>query len=203
MNELVTKLLRLKLAAKVGLTAGLMFVVVLLYNFMFLSDLEDEIKAAESQNGILVTEKASYEKRKSEYLAYRNETAKLLEEQREVQKALPRKTEMSSFLQSIQEQAQLSGVDLDRLDPDPNEIPEDLYVKILVKIEIAGSYHSITKFFKHISELQRIVNLENVSLNLEKPGAPESDPARSRLKARFVAVTYKFADQGGDAGGGK
>jgi type IV pilus assembly protein PilO len=180
-----------------------MLAVAAMYNFMFLSDLEDEIKAAQGQQTALVAEKASYEKRRAEYLAYRNELTKLQEEQREVLKILPRKSEISTFLSSIQEQAEVSGVEIENLTPDA-EVPEDLYVRIPVKIEVVGTYHSITKFFKNISDLQRIVNLENVVLLLQNSAAVDSEsaPARARLKGKFVAVTYKFAEAPGAAGSG-
>ncbi len=195
MNELLDKILRLKLVAKVGLTLGVMAAVGGIYNFMFLADLQDEISAAQTQKTQLTTERASYEKRKTEYLAYRNELTKLMEEQREILKVLPNKAELPTFLNSLQEQAELSGIEVQSTVPQA-EVPEDLYVRIPVKLEVVGSYHGVTKFFRNISELPRIVNLENVSLLPEKPGAGEPDSSgRMRLRAKFVTVAYRFQDQ--------
>jgi type IV pilus assembly protein PilO len=198
MNDIIAKILRLKTLHKIGVTMGAMLVVGLIYYSLFYGDLEAEIQTAQSQSASLVTEKESYESRRSQYLNYRNELTRLQEEQREILKILPRKSEISSFLSSIQEQAEVSGVEIEVLTPEP-ELPEDLYVRIPVKIEVLGSYHSITKFFKNISELQRIVNLENVSLTMAA-GGPQQDPegtGRTHLKGKFITVTYKFAEQAG------
>ena len=44
----------------------------------------------------------------------------------------------------------------------------ELYIRIPVRIEVRGTYHSITKFFKNLSELPRIVNVERLALSIEK-----------------------------------
>jgi type IV pilus assembly protein PilO len=73
----------------------------------------------------------------------------------------------------------------------------DLYIRIPVRIEVRGTYHSITKFFKNLSELPRIVNVENLSLSVEKAEVGVSP----RLHAKFVAATFRYRDQSGPEGG--
>src|SRR3954452_22612023 len=163
MKELLAKLLQLKTPGKLGVTVGLIGVLALLFYQFFYSDVRDDIARAEAQRGDLETEKVSYAKRKREYLAYRSELRLLQEEQRELLRALPKKAEIPSFISNVQEQAELSGLEVLTLTID-NEVPEDLYVKIPVRMEVRGGYHSLTKFFKNVSELRRIVNIENFAL---------------------------------------
>ena len=155
--------------------------------------MRDDIGRAEAQRGDLETEKASYAKRKREYLAYRSELKLLQEEQRELLRALPKKAEIPSFMSNVQEQAELSGLEVLHIDIDP-EAPQDLYVKIPVKMEIRGTYHQVAKFFKNTSELRRIVNVQDLSLTPERNATSEQMNAPTRMKAKFVAATFRFKE---------
>jgi type IV pilus assembly protein PilO len=193
MNDLLQKILRLKTPVKIAITGGLVAAIVGIYYMMFFLDLQDQIKAGENQQRSLVTEKDNYEKRKKEYLAYRAELTQLQQEQRDLLKALPKRAEIPTFLSSIQEQAELAGLEVLTLTIEA-EAPAELYVRIPVRIEIRGSYHTVTKFFKNVAELPRIVNIENLALNVEKTG---DDSVSPRLRAKFYAVTFRYSDGSG------
>jgi type IV pilus assembly protein PilO len=192
MNEILAKLLRLKPPVKAALTAAVVGVFAALYYVLFYMDLSDQIASATRQQQDLQTEKGTYEARKREYLAYRDELHKLQEEQRELLKALPRKAEVPSFMSSIQEQAELSGLEVITLIVEP-EVPQDLYIKIPVRMEVRGGYHSLAKFFKNISEIRRIVNIESLGFTAERS---TDDTAPPKLRARFIAATFRYT-QGG------
>ena len=196
MNNLLQKLLRLKTPVKIAATLGVVVVILGAYGGLFYLDIQDQIKSARGQQQQLKTEKDNYEKRKREYLAYRTELTQLQQEQRELLKALPKKAEIPTFLSNIQEQAELAGLEIVALTIDA-ENPQELYVRIPVRIEVRGTYHTVTKFFKNISELPRIVNVENLALSVEKNEGPGSP----RLRAKFVAATFRYRDQAGSEGG--
>ncbi len=193
MNDILQKILRLKTPVKLAITGGLMVAIAGIYYMMFFIDLQDEIKAGEVQQRSLQAEKDNYEKRKKEYLAYRAELTQLQQEQRDLLKALPKRAEIPTFLSSIQEQAELAGLEVLSLAIEA-EAPAELYVRIPVRIEIRGSYHTVTKFFKNVAELPRIVNVENLALNVEKTG---DDSVSPRLRAKFYAVTFRYSDGSG------
>jgi type IV pilus assembly protein PilO len=197
MNDLLQKLLRLKTPVKVAATAGLIVAIGVVYYMLFFMDLQDQIKAGEVQQRTLTAEKESYERRKKEYLAFRNELTQLQQEQRELLKALPKRAEIPTFLSSIQEQAELAGLEVLNLAIE-SESPAELYVRIPVRIEIRGTYHTITKFFKNVADLPRIVNVENLALSLEKAADESGSP---RLRAKFYAVTFRYNDQSETGGG--
>jgi Tfp pilus assembly protein PilO len=199
MNELVSKLIKLKTSQKIGVTAIAVVVIAGLYYQFFFAEISDAISAAEGQHKTLTDERAGYEKRRVEYLAYRNELKQLQEEQRDLLRVLPKRDEMASFLSSIQEQAELAGLEVQVVAPDA-EVPEDLYVKIPVRMEVKGAFHSVTKFFKSLSELRRIVTVED--LGFQPDGTDAKDPNAVRLKAKFTAVTYRTLDTPGEAGKG-
>jgi type IV pilus assembly protein PilO len=193
MNEIIGKLLRLKAPIKAAITAVLLVGLCGLYYLLFYTDLSGEIATATQGQNQLKTEKDSYEKRKREYVAYRDELRKLQEEQRELLKALPKKAEIPSFISSVQEQAELSGLEVLSMNIEP-EAPEELYVRIPVRMEVRGNYHSLTKFFKNVSELRRIVNIENFALMVDRQ---EESNAPPKMRARFVAATFRYSEKGG------
>jgi type IV pilus assembly protein PilO len=196
MNDILQKLLRLKTPVKIAATAGVIALIAVVYYMLFYMDLQDAIKGGEVQQRSLIAEKENYEKRKKEYLAYRTELTQLQQEQRELLKALPKRAEIPTFLSSIQEQAELAGLEVLNLAIEA-ESPAELYVRIPVRIEIRGTYHTITKFFKNVADLPRIVNVENLALSLEKA----DEAASPRLRAKFYAVTFRYNDQPGTGGG--
>jgi len=195
MNDILQKILRLKTPVKIAIVAGLMAAIVGLYYMIFFMDMQDQIKAGQVRMRALQTEKDNYEKRKKEYLAYRAELTQLQQEQRDLLKALPKRAEIPTFLSSIQEQAELAGLEVLNLTIEA-ESPAELYVRIPVRIEVRGTYHTVTKFFKNVAELPRIVNIENLALNIEKAADDSISP---RLRAKFYAVTFRYSDS---AGGG-
>jgi len=196
MNDFLQKLTRLKTPVKIAATLGVVAVILGIYGGLFYLDIQDKIKGARSRQQALKVEKDNYEKRKREYQAYRTELTQLQQEQRDLLKALPKKAEIPTFLSNLQEQAELAGLEIVSLNIE-GENPMDLYIRIPVRIDVRGTYHSITKFFKNLSELPRIVNVENLSLSVEK-SEPGSAP---RLRARFVAATFRYRNQDESEGG--
>jgi type IV pilus assembly protein PilO len=199
MRELVDKFLKLKLGARLGVVVGLIAAIGGIYYVLFYTDLSDQADQLRTAQTQLREERTQYEKRKSEYLAYRNELLQLQEQQRELLRALPKKQEIASFVGSIQEQAELAGLEVLNLSPDA-EAPQELYVKIPVKMEIRGGYHAITKFFKSVSELRRIVNIEDLALTPER-NPQDAEGAPVKLKAKFIAATFRY-NETANAGGG-
>jgi type IV pilus assembly protein PilO len=197
MNNILQKLLRLKTPVKIAATIGVMVLLAGAYVGLFYLDIQDQISSARGRANQLQTEKTSYEARKREYQAYRTELTQLQQEQRDLLKALPKRAEIPTFLSNLQEQAELSGLEIVTLSIDAEQ-PADLYIRIPVRIDVRGTYHSITKFFKNLSELPRIVNVERLSLGVERA----ERGASPHLRAKFVAVTFRYRNVGGDQAGG-
>ena len=159
------------------------------YYFLFWTDFEAQGKRLTAEFGRLDQELAQYQARKRDYMRFKNEVAKLLEEQKELLRVLPKKAEIPTFLDSIYNQAEPLGLEI-ALFARKDEKPQELYVRIPVDIELSGSFHQIARFFNKVAGLPRIVNIEDVQL-----GDPAFSDSGVRLKARFQAVTFRFADK--------
>lgn len=204
MNELLRKLLKLSVPKKLGVTLGVIALVALLDYQFFYGDTASRIDSARAHQDELAMELGSYQKRRGEYLGYRDELKQLMDEQRGLLRALPKRAEIPTFLANVQEQAELASLEVLSVDIG-QEAPLDLYIKIPVKMEVRGTYHQIARFFRNVGELARIVNVENLSLAPDRdklPGGEGSGAAPPKLRAKFIAATFRFNEKAAGAGGG-
>jgi type IV pilus assembly protein PilO len=76
---------------------------------------------------------------------------------------LPVDTEYPSFLSAVQSVANVSGIGLTSWTPQP-EVSEQFYARVPMKVTLVGRYHQVAKFFYGVGQLDRIINMENISL---------------------------------------
>lgn len=107
-------------------------------------------------------------------------------------KKLPEKEEIPSLLTSISDAGQAVGLDFLLFQP-KSEKKKEFYAEIPVAISLRGDYHNLAIFFDQVARLNRIVNIENISMGRAKTkGKGKSD---GELTAKCTAVTYKFIDE--------
>jgi type IV pilus assembly protein PilO len=193
MQNFFDKLAAIPLLAKVGILVGAVVLLAGGYWYFFYSDMQEEMGQLQKQQDAYIREKADYEKRKKEYLAFRNEVNALLEEQKELLRVLPKKDDIEQFIENVQAQIELSGL-TKVTSVRENSVPVEMYVKIPVKMSLTGSYHQINHFFKNVGDLKRIVNIENLALEPVTQGLAMDQP--NLLKADFIATTFQFMDKG-------
>jgi type IV pilus assembly protein PilO len=163
MARQTSALAKLPLIAKVGVGAGAMLLVGIAYFVIFYGDIESSIKAAQGQENQLRTDLG--DARKNEF-AYQKDLAELTDRQqrqRELNKVLPTDTEYPAFLSAVQSVANVSGIGLTAWSPEP-EVAEQFYSRVPMKVSLIGRYHQVAKFFYGVGQLDRIINMENISL---------------------------------------
>jgi len=154
---------KLPLLARFAVGAGLLLLLGVAYFVLFYGDIESSIKAAQGQEQQLRNDLA--EARKNEF-AYQKDLAELTDRQhrqRELNKVLPVETEYPSFLSAVQSVANVSGIGLTSWTPQP-EVSEKFYARVPMKVTLVGRYHQVAKFFYGVGQLDRIINMENISL---------------------------------------
>jgi type IV pilus assembly protein PilO len=100
-------------------------------------------------------------------------------------KKLPEKEEIPSLLTSISDAGQAVGLDFLLFQP-KNEKKKEFYAELPVAMSLRGDYHNLAIFFDQVARLNRIVNVENITIARAKDG---------ELTAKCTAVTYKFIDE--------
>jgi type IV pilus assembly protein PilO len=166
-----------------------------------------DMTAEQEQNGKIVEqlnkEKTSYELRKKEYQAFRLEVSTLLDEQKELLRVLPKKDDIEQFIENVNAQVELAGLSKVSSVRDA-AVPEQIYVRIPVKMSVTGSYHQINRFFKSLvvpegAEKKRIVNITDLQLASSTAAQGTAEIGKvtgdNVLMADFVASTFQFLDR--------
>src|SRR5262245_27417524 len=138
MNDFFDRIAKLSAAQKALITILVTGFLGGVYYQFFYSDLQDRMRSLNAEYTRLDTERKDYEKRKAEYLKFRQEVQKLLEEQKELLKVLPKSSEIPSFLDSLHTQASLTGLEIVSF-VRKDEQPRDVYARIPVDMEVVGN----------------------------------------------------------------
>ncbi len=165
-------LARMPLPARIGVSLGLLVLGGLAYYVVFYSDVAGQIEAAQTKRGQLKNELKKAKEAEKEYQKDLEELARRRERQRELNKILPPTTEYPAFLSAVQSVANSSGVELVAWSPQP-EVKEKYYARVPMNIELTGRFHQIAKFFYGIGQSDRIMNIENITL--ENPKVVDRD----------------------------
>jgi type IV pilus assembly protein PilO len=156
-------LARLTASAKVALSLGVLVLCAAAYYILFYNDMAQSIEQAQSREKTLHSELATA--RQNEF-AFQRDLAELTERQQrqnQLAKVLPNSTEYPAFLSTLQSVSNVSGVTLSAWAPQP-EVVEKFYSRVPMRLDLEGRFHQIAKFFYGVGQLDRIINMENISM---------------------------------------
>jgi type IV pilus assembly protein PilO len=149
--------------AKVAIGAGVLLMCAAAYYFVFYVDMAHSIERAQSQERSLHADLATA--RQNEF-AFQRDLAELTERQQrqnQLAKVLPNSTEYPAFLSSLQSVSNVSGITLSAWAPQP-EVLDKFYARVPMRLDLEGRFHQIAKFFYGVGQLDRIINMENISI---------------------------------------
>ena len=116
--------------------------------------------------------------------AYRKQLAEIEESFGEMLKQLPNKSEMEALLTDINQAGLGRGLQFELFRPAPAETRSEFYAELPITIRLAGNYHDIGAFASDISQLSRIVTLNDIALSANKSG----------LTLDAIAKTFRYLD---------
>lgn len=116
--------------------------------------------------------------------AYRKQLAEIEESFGEMLKQLPNKSEMEALLTDINQAGLGRGLQFELFRPAQAETRSEFYAELPITIKLAGNYHDIGAFASDISQLSRIVTLNDIALSASKTG----------LTLDAVAKTFRYLD---------
>lgn len=201
MQDFFNKLSAVPLRIKIGAVVGAVFLLVAGYWYFFFSDMMEEKTQLADEAERLGKERKDYENRKKELQRFLKERDDLLKEQQDLLRVLPKDDEIEQFIEGVQAQIELTGLSKVASMREPPQ-PQDIYVRIPIRMSLIGTYHQINRFFRNVGDLKRIVNIEDLAMVPFSEGPPNPN-APQLLKASFVAATFKFVDRKGAPGGAK
>lgn len=146
-------------------------------------ELKDTYERLQRENDDAVRRKATYDKDRKRRDDLKTAYGQQL-------RALPTESEMSSFLNSLNTQAELVGLEILSVKPRKEE-PSKYYSRIPVELSLNGTYHQLAKFFYLVGNLDRIINIENISLQFNK-----FEESNVVLTANVLATTFRAVAEG-------
>jgi type IV pilus assembly protein PilO len=143
-----------------------------------------QVKLNDLQNQIQESKKIAdnLPRLKREYEQLQIELASALTE-------LPNQKEIPSLLTSITNMGKSAGLDFLVFRPKPEE-QKDFYSAVPVDISVSGSFINVANFFVTVSNLPRIVNINNVSVSDIKDAG-----GRTVMKINCLATTFRFLEK--------
>lgn len=101
-------------------------------------------------------------------------------------KQLPNRSQMDALLTEINQAGLGRGLQFDLFKPAPAETPRDFYSELPITLRIVGSYHDMGQFASDISQLPRIVTLNDVQITAAKDNTLTMDA---------TAKTFRYLDE--------
>jgi len=102
---------------------------------------------------------------------------------------LPNQKEIPSLLTGITNVGKGAGLDFLIFRPKPEET-KDFYSAVPVDISVYGSFHNVANFFVGVSNLSRIVNINNVAF-----GDIKDVGGRTVMRVNCLATTFRFLEK--------
>ena len=195
-------LAKLPVLAKVGIGALFVVLIGVAYFVVFYGDLASSIAAEQSKETRLRGELSTARQAEFSYQKDLAELSDRQQRQRELVKILPTDTEYPQFLSSVQNVANVAGIALTAWSPMP-EVPDQFYSRVPMKLQLTGRYHQIAKFFHGVGQLDRVINMENISLTDPKPDGEDIVVKVDALATAFRAKPDNQAMTPADKRGAK
>jgi type IV pilus assembly protein PilO len=173
---------------------------LLVYWFVFYSDTAAKIEGAQRQKKQLASDLAEQQQAQASYFADRDELALREQRARELNKVLPPEAEEDAFLSSVQTASNAAGIDLKGYAP-VEEVPQNFYAKVPMKLEMSGKFQQIAKFAYELGKVDRIINVENIELSDPKVVGDEVILKGKCLATAFHAIKPKENPRGPAAAG--
>lgn len=188
---------KLNAGGKAAVIIGTLLIGAAAYFFLFYTDMSQAIERAGARESSLRAELATA--RQNEF-AYQKDLAELTERQQrqnQLAKVLPNSTEYPAFLSSLQNVSNVTGVTLSAWAPQP-EVADKFYSRVPMRLDLEGRFHQIARFFYGVGQLDRIINMENISIT--EPKEVDKDYV---VKVTALATAFRALGTAESAGSDK
>lgn len=165
--------------AVIGVLAG--------YYFLLYDPLSEDRVQQESRRTELASSRSREEQNLRRYNTDVAELARARVHAQSLESVLPNDPDIPGFMRSINALAEASGLAIRLIQP-VDERVERYFARIPVQMQVSGTYLSLARFFHSVSQLPRVINMENIKLT-----APTEDPNTHDmvLSATLLATTFR------------
>ena len=179
--------MKLPLSKKIIILAGIIIAIAALSYQLLLKPQTTEIANLTVSLAELTVKVEENRRIAADIPRFQKEKDELEEQLKKALSQLPNEKEIPNLIDSISESARKSGLKVILFQPG-QETPRGFYSDIPVNMEVEGTFESLYAFCVKISELPRIVNIQNIATNL----ASSAISSKPIVKAQFVTLTFRF-----------
>lgn len=173
------------IAPKIMLLVGLLVAILALAYFF---DWKGQLEGLEAGRQQEVKLKESYVSKKRQAVnidLYRQQLREIDTSFGALLKQLPDKSQMEALIVDINQAGLGRGLQFELFKPAQEQM-KDFYAELPITVKVTGQYHDMGAFASDISQLSRIVTLNDLSLSVGKGG---------NLTLDAVAKTFRYLDQ--------
>lgn len=159
-------------------------------------DIKDQqlrLEQAEKKEGELKVDFENKARKAANLEAYEQQLEEMRQSFGAMLRQLPNKTEVADLLVDVSQSGLASGLEFDLFKPQ-GEAPREFYAELPISIKVRGTYHEFGAFVSAVAALPRIVTIHDVAIL-----PPEKD-AGGELSMELTAKTYRYLDEGEEAG---
>lgn len=101
---------------------------------------------------------------------------------------LPDRKQIPDLLSAVSKLAKDAGLEVSLFEP-RGENFRDFYAEVPVSVSVTGTYHQVATFFDEVGRLERIVNINGISLK-----SPQITPEKVMVQTQCLATTFRQLD---------
>jgi len=183
-GALFEKVEKIKMPIRIAIFAGTLVLLAGLFFYFVYLPYSEEIAKTQDEIARLEQKLNQAKVRVRALKRFEEEYASVDAQFQEALKLLPNTKEIPSLLKAITQLGTDSNLEFLLFSPQ-RERAQDFFMEIPVSIEVSGTYHNVAIFFDKVGQMERIVNILNVSMTPQKERS-------TTLTTRCDAVTYRF-----------
>jgi type IV pilus assembly protein PilO len=183
-GALFEKVEKIKMPIRIAIFAGTLVLLAVLFVYFIYLPKSEEISTTREEIARLQQKLNQAIVRAKALKKFEAEYAEVDAQFQEALKLLPNTKEIPSLLKSITQLGTDSNLEFLFFSPQ-KEREQNFFMEIPVAIEVSGTYHNVAIFFDKVGQMERIVNILNVSMT------PQQERS-TILTTRCDAVTYRF-----------
>ena len=173
------------LPAKVAALSLIVLIILVLGGVFDWRDQLDSLQQVQAQEVALRAEYASKKAKAVNLELYVQQLREIEQSFGALLKQLPNKSEMDALLTDINQAGLGRGLQFELFRPATTEKMADFYAELPINLKVTGTYHDMGAFASDVSQLPRIVTLNDINISADK----------GNLTMDAVAKTFRYLDE--------
>ena len=169
---------------KIAVLAAIFLVIVALGAGFDWKDQYDTLDKATQEEATLRTQYTEKKAKAINYELYVQQLKEIEQSFGALLKQLPNRSEMDALLTDINQAGLGRGLQFELFKPASQEKMAEFYAELPIELKVTGTYHDMGAFASDVSQLPRIVTLNDVAITNDK----------GVLAMEAVAKTFRYLD---------